>query len=322
MVNVLAESYVVQSSDTCSSIARAKLGKPIYGEKGTLKRLAALNPTLQDLNLIYPGQTIQVGDGAPVEPVQEGPPQAIAPQATPASTPEPVVEKAPEKTPERVVAEEEYIPPGIELGLITGMTDLQATSLENGTRATLGSNLNLGVRAAWAHEWSEKFQTSLAWSLSILSFKPPTSTNKTLDSSSHVMQALAVGGSYRLSESLFLQLSYEMKDQIFITAKDSTTIALDSVSISDLKLGLRWRILEFHRFELGFVPSFSYLFSKASDGYSVHSGQEYAGRIYVSREFAAFILEGSFGLVFRDQNTDLVTQTETDTLLGVTFRLK
>ena len=136
------------------------------------------------------------------------------------------------------------------------------------------------------------------------------------------MQALAVGGSYRLSAPLFLQLSYEMKDQIFITAKDSTTIALDSVSISDLKLGLRWKILEFHRFELGFVPSFSYLFSKASDGYSIHSGQEYAGRIYVAREFAAFILEGSFGLVFRNQDTDQVTQTETDTLLGVTFRLK
>ena len=56
-----AEGYIVKRDDTLSGIARAHFGKPIYGNRGSLARLLALNPKHSaSPDAIYPGQRIEL----------------------------------------------------------------------------------------------------------------------------------------------------------------------------------------------------------------------------------------------------------------------
>jgi hypothetical protein len=50
--------YVVKKSDIASSILSRSGLKPIYKKNGFLRRLQRINPEIDDLNIIFPGQKI------------------------------------------------------------------------------------------------------------------------------------------------------------------------------------------------------------------------------------------------------------------------
>ncbi len=54
------EAYVVQPGEVLSTIAQRLVGEPIYGKRGSLKRLIEANPQLLDPNSLLPGQTLTI----------------------------------------------------------------------------------------------------------------------------------------------------------------------------------------------------------------------------------------------------------------------
>ena len=57
----MASMVVVKRGDTLSEIAQRYLGSPVYPKDGSLSKLKSANPGINDLDLLLPGQTIELG---------------------------------------------------------------------------------------------------------------------------------------------------------------------------------------------------------------------------------------------------------------------
>jgi hypothetical protein len=55
------DTHLVQRGETFSQIARRYLGNPVYRTSGSLAKLKQLNPEINDENIIFPGQKINLG---------------------------------------------------------------------------------------------------------------------------------------------------------------------------------------------------------------------------------------------------------------------
>lgn len=60
-------AYQVEEGDTLSEIAAEQVGRPIFGEKGSLKKVLEKNPQLTNPDLIFPGTVLDLDEAAPIE---------------------------------------------------------------------------------------------------------------------------------------------------------------------------------------------------------------------------------------------------------------
>src|SRR5438046_513574 len=70
--HAVAEFYKVKIGDTLSSIiTEKKLGGPIFGPQGSLRKMLAVNPQIKNANRIFPGDLVEIDFNAPVSPPTE-----------------------------------------------------------------------------------------------------------------------------------------------------------------------------------------------------------------------------------------------------------
>jgi len=59
-----SETYTVKKGDTIANIARTHYGEPVFGPKGTIKKIYKLNPSLKPEVPLEPGMQVELEDGA------------------------------------------------------------------------------------------------------------------------------------------------------------------------------------------------------------------------------------------------------------------
>jgi hypothetical protein len=347
--NAGATTYVVRDGDSLSKIAQKNLGSPVYPETGSLKKLLALNPQIQDPTFILPGTVLELGaqdlqttacvlPSADRTPAQE--PEIVtapAPSAIPATAEVPVAAASPVASPIPAApfvvtapSQPDKQPDKTagtfgELGVETGFSFSKIVATDPNTQATasLYSNLDPTVGLNWKQHWSDSWESFLRFSYMQTSFQDPTP--RTLSQSNEGVYGFGFGVKALVSRtfSLIFQAGYDQ--ELFVQNVSSETLALLRISTPSATAGAQWELIKSGPFALGLGASLGALGPGSASGYTTRFGESYSGSAYLEEELRAInaVLRGEVYYQQRDQNSSVVNQSETDigASIGLTWRL-
>jgi hypothetical protein len=204
----------------------------IWGDKGILSKIAKLNPHIEDLNHLKPGQLVAIGDidqnlekyskvvsasrrdqvtrnrasrsiaesdSTPlIQPVAQETPVQTTEQPAVQATPQPAVQTtslpiATQKDP--VLPTEPKRFGWFTIAPSFSYSLLTATDKSSGVQAVLPSNLNSGAAFQWGQHWNQNFESSLNLAVEQTSFAQPTS-GESLDNASHTLTQFSLQSSF------------------------------------------------------------------------------------------------------------------------------
>lgn len=330
--NAGAYTYVVKKGNSLSKITGQLVPGPAWGKNGSLKKVLALNPQIQNPNFILPGQIINIDGILSNEQVQcaglERMPAAVdeveSPSEETSNAPAPVaaepvappapadVEKAPAFKRRAVVA---LIP----FYTLSGITAKDNTS---GITSTFASLYNAGIRAAYIQEWTPSTQSFVSLKFSQIAFEQPTDSSRSIVNSKAFLSGVALGLSTGLTSRLNLELSADYQKEVFARAVSTQSATIDAVTIPSLGAKISFDIVDLDPFVLGLSSLVLIKMSTTTDAYIVKMGTQYGAIIYLKQfvgdnEASNFQTELSF--TARDQGTSLIHQIQTDLTLGLRY---
>jgi LysM repeat protein len=305
--------YMAKKGDVLSSIAQEKMKGPVWGKKGNLNSLLALNPKINNPDLIYPGQEIQLPDDVIAE--------ATATQTRSVASVSPAceVKRAPaaDEAAAPTTAVTPLTPPPagnalIELSPYYGLSSISATDKATGNPASLASSINAGLDVHYYQLWSESFRTFIDLNLGTLSFEQPTDSTKSVQNSSTFMSGFGLGADFSLSSALTFRVFGEYQKEAFVRSASTDAVTVDAVSVPELGGRLSLDLLKKNSLTLGVSGDFSEFFQTATAGYTVLQGNEYGGALYFKQDVGGSALQTELGYFSRQQNTSITDQTERD----------
>jgi len=328
--------YVVRPGDTLSTIAQKQIGSPIFRKgDGSLFKLLKLNSTINDADLIYPGQRLVIreseiqslaeAESTPKTQSETSPRQLASTESSPEkalAVEAPKACEAPADKTSPVASKQIEIPHHLLLDASMGMTTLTSTDAAATTGATLFSSQDLGVQAGWQQDWSDSFSTKFSAKFRSVDFQPPTSSTKSIADSKKVTTGLALGGERKLSSKFSLNYGASYNQELFLRGLTSSTVGVDSVAVPKFSLGAVYQIYAVGKTSIGVNGSYDYLLGATTDGYTVSSGMAYQGGIYLKRRYG-IDKSVEFNINYRDraQNTSLVSFHEKTVFGTLVFSL-
>lgn len=297
--------YIVKKGDTFSEIIWHKVGSPLCGKNGNLSKLISLNSHIKNPHKIKPGQKIMFEQ-----------PRTIAQDDISAESPEEVIVEKPESS-EASVSKENLDPyssysiaPSFYFSTINGKES------SNSTKAELVSNLNFVVNGTWSQNWSNKFSTSLQASIrreEYYSFEGITLDNKSL-----IQGSFGVGARYKFSDKFTFKSLLGYSQETFYRATSINTLAIESVALPKLMMGVGAKLFKIHQYELNFNAQGIATASAKSGEYDIELGTGYRTSLEFSEEFVKS--NKSFGCdIFYSslsQDSGLVDQTKKEVGAG------
>jgi hypothetical protein len=315
--------YVAKKKDVLSEIARKTIKGPVWGKHGSLNTLIALNPKIENPNLIFPKQEILIPD--------EVIGQALATQSqrSIAQLPSPPVACEVKRAPAAEIAtapaqvsppstltsppKETSSPSMLEFSPYYGLTSISATDKGTGNPASLASSINAGLDVRYYQLWSESFRTFVDLNLGTLSFEQPTDSSKSVQNSSTFMSGVGFGADFSLSPALTFRIFGEDQKEAFVRSASTNAVTVDAVSVPEVGGKLSLDLFKKNSLTFGVAGEFSELFQAPTAGYTVLTGNEYGGNIYFKQGVAgSSVLQTELGYLSRQQSTSITNQTERD----------
>ncbi len=302
---VEAAEYLVRKGDTLSEIAARQLGGPIYGEKGAIHRILALNPSITDPNRVSIGQKLALeAEPAPVLATTEAPPASRAPAAE--------------------------APPVVEVrdpnvyGIITVSPNFESTAIsatDNTSAATakLLSKSNAGVSLSYAQRWSQSFETEFFFGLKWLKMAAPQSGSLLNDSPT--LSSYGVRACVSPNQAFHYGAGVTFEQAPFLKGVSVTEVTLDALTVPTLHAFAGYDFLARGPFTLGVSADAGLGLPTDSGTYQTKTNPSYGGDVHV-RQDISHSLQAEIGLGARVKNedTNLVKQSETD--YGIALKLR
>ncbi len=189
---------------------------------------------------------------------------------------------------------------------------LVSQALSGGEQVTLASSSYLGLGARFVAHYQDHFDTFLGIKLAEISFKPLTSTTKTLDNRSNLLVTIEAGTIVQLLPRLNLGFTFALENDLFVRSVTNTQFTQESVLIPSLGANLSYALAKLKAFEVDLTGVFEEKLSASTDNYTVNHGELVGGLVMIKRYVRgedAFDL--SLGVFKRYQGTSLTDQTET-----------
>lgn len=330
--------HVVRHGDTLSQIAQDNLRGRVYGRRGSLAKLLTLNPKLDQNGHIIVGQKIRLGTDAqpgwreshmtPVAANENSHPRTPASEdgrlttAAQGQTPEATVPSGPVAlAPIQCAAPTESqsdIDHGAEFTVGYQFTTLQSTDGTSGATATLITDRDLNVGAAWKQVWTSGFRSFAAFNVRNVDFSAPTSSTKSLTNPSQTLLGLQMGVDHQIGERLQLKYSLGYGNQLFMHAVTANSLSVDSVAVPSAALAAHLRFFTVGKTSMGLNASATYLFSGTTDTYSVGSGTALDGALTLKREDQERTMGVALGYRDRSQSTSSLNVRE-DNIYGLIY---
>ena len=273
----------------------------IWGKKGMLVQLQKINPSLNDVNRVYPGMVIDIGE------IGKEPPVAAPAQIQAVAAPAPIAR------PDRYG--EFSVQPNFAFAVLDSMDNT------SGGQATLLSKLNAGMTFSWRQHWNDYFQTAIILGTSRQSYEYQDDLI-TLDTASRNLSefGVRVQGAPLDSTRLVIDSSVRFRQELFIRASGLNALTLDAIRIPEVSAGVQYLMVELWPFSISVNGHATAFLPARSTIYSLETGMGYdfGGELgmAVSRTLR---LNGGFYFSSRTQNSSIAEQMEQD--LGFTFGL-
>jgi hypothetical protein len=285
----------------------------LWGRKGAVARVAALNPQIRDINRLRPGMVIDIGKYAP---------RPNTHRRVPASLPQTQPQSAAEAIHPKDISDERY-------GLLAvspefSFSRINSTDKSTGGSASYLSNLNPGLRISWGQHWSNRFQTSLNLRIRSETYQIPPGF--TLEKTSRTLADFGLGARWIPLESipdLAIDSGLDFRQELFARSTSPTSTSLDGVMVPELAAGLRYRVLDLSPFSVTLHAQGLFLFPQSTTSYSIQSGTGSSSGAVVTESLSKNVqMSGDLWYSTRSQNSSIATQNRSDVGLtfGVNFR--
>lgn len=304
-----AESFTVRKGDTLSEIARTFMGKPIYGKRGSLRKIIALNPQIKNPNFIRPGQIVYIDqqtEVAEVEPVS-------APAQTSVNTEdtfevEPVIELiAPREIAAPEVAE---FSPRSRLGVSTGFEYFAINATDKATKddAKLISTTTPLINTYWELQWSEKYSSRLNIGYAAEVLVKDKNTDKKLKNASGVRTNFGLDITRKMSEKFRIRALAAYSRRAFLKAESQNVVRLDRINGLEVGGGFDYDFIQRGNAAFGIGLQATLLAPARGPGYSTETGYASLANLYFRHQLRSAMLEANTYYGYWDQQTKYVSQ--------------
>ncbi|MGZ3722515.1 MAG: LysM peptidoglycan-binding domain-containing protein [Bdellovibrionales bacterium] len=193
-----AETYTVKKGDTLASIARTRYGEPVFGPKGTIKKIYKMNPSLKANIPLEKGQKIKLESKIADFPAEQVLPLKAAPVTEAPEVPTPPLDTASYLNAAQKAAHEKDLKPEVTeahepvheavhekaekndeehshnyFSFIASYSLIAQTATESvsGESFAMHSNPAVNAEIGWDHWWNDSFSTLLTYSATQISSK-------------------------------------------------------------------------------------------------------------------------------------------------------
>ena len=318
-----ANTVVVKRGNSLSKIAGQLVPGPVWGENGSLKKIRALNPHIQNPNFIVPGMTIDIDIDGVVNPAQA---TGAGPWRIPAEASDPVATEEQQVTGSaQNLSDAQKVPP-FERGALLALTPsyafsgISATDSATGRVSSVASQYNVGVRSTYFQEWSPFTRSFVGLKLGHISFDRPTDSSLRIADDKKFLSEIQIGANFNLSSRLSLATEADYKKELFARAVSTQIAKVEAVAIPSLGAKLAYDFIRLRPFSLGVSTSFTVKGPAKTDGFNVRLGAQYGSTIYLKQfvsESGSPSFQTELSYLTRMQNTSLTKQTQKDLTLEV-----
>jgi hypothetical protein len=283
--------YTVQLGDTFSKIIYEKMGSPLYGEKGSLKKFILLNNQIKNPHRIKPGDIIQLNETEVTKKIEIEP---IYTEKKPASY-------------------QSVFPYSLfSFAPSFYFSTLKGKDLDDYTTAEFVSSVNILLKGAWTQKLTEKFETHLQAHLRKETYQSSGSID--LKNTSLTQGSFGFGARYSLNENYAMNSLLSFSQETFYRAKNAGSLTLESLTIPRLALGLDYKIIQFHQYRLDFHGAGMVMMPTKSKDYDLDLGTGYKTALSLTEEMnnsnKTFGCDFSFTYFRQDSNLIELTKKE------------
>jgi len=188
--------YTVQFGDTFSKIIYEKMGSPLYGEKGSLKKFILLNKQIKNPHRIKPGDIIQINE------------------VTKKMESEPVLSE------NKPASYQSAFPYSLfSFAPSFYFSTLKGKDLDDDTTAEFVSSVNILLKGSWTQKLTEKFETHLQAHLRKETYQSSGSID--LENTSLTQGGFGFGARYSLNENYAINSLISFSQETLYRAKTS-----------------------------------------------------------------------------------------------------
>ena len=302
----------------------------LWGKNGAIARIAAMNPTIQDVNHLRPGMVIDIGDYGqelPSNPVAAPlPPAPAISTRSPSSAPDQPIETPSSVRPVQTEGSKEPPATGEVYGNVWVAADssfsrIDAIDKGTGGTAIFLSNLTPGLRLSWGQHWSGRVQTSLDLGLRFESFNAPSGIQ--LNNATHTNADLGLSAKWIPFDALprlAIQSGLAVRTIYFVRSESVSATRLDSAIIPGLTLGLRYRALEVSAFSAVLYAQGTVLLPSSMPTYTIQTGSSAKLGMGLTQNLSRhYQITGDLWYHRMSQDSSIATQSFSD--IGLTFGL-
>lgn len=260
-------TYVVQPGDTLSQISQRELGGPVWGSKGTLKKVQSLNPQVKNLDRIYPKDVIILSD------------EPVADQSEPTPVPEPEPAPVPAASAEGDAANSVLNSQHrFRILGIVGDTEIKGRDDDNRFATTLHSKTNTGFAVGWDYRLSAT--TSVGLSASVIQSQFASTADGRFKGVEHSLAGFGANVAYDFAPQWHTVFSIGVQQFYFLTENTATALVLEPVFVDNGGLSVAYDILNGSSLISGLEIHATYALPANASNFDVHSGFTYGTMVY------------------------------------------
>ncbi len=307
--------HIVREGEVLSRMAQRYFGRPIYTRSGALKKILSLNPGLEPPFRIYPGQSIRVGGDSEDE-TQPLPSDRKPSGTEPQTQPEARTLPQPQPQPRDAfrAANSIEVAPAWEFFRIDGFDPV------NLGRAAILSRTHLNVPVFWRQHWSRSSSSYVRFRVSHTTFDPNAST--VLTTGALTQYGFAMGGRHEWARGQFIGGEASLDQRPFFAAPNISSVAIQSVIIPRIAVRSETTLAQTDPFRFGFHLEGGFLLPSYSSSYSIRSGYEYGGGLFLEQSFERSLIGASISFKQAQQDSSIVEQNITTLGFGLHYRIR
>jgi hypothetical protein len=280
--------HLVKFGETLSGVALKYFTTPIYSSKGSLAKLLKINPEIEDPNLVYPGQRINLRQ-----------------------------DETKENQMVKIEINDDLDDQNISFWATASFAYffIKSKLLDNDSLAYAYSDLSPGLKVGVDIEWSKSFSTFTSLQFQHANFS--ISDNKNLKGSKRIKSYLDMGLIKKIG-NLDAILSFQVSNSYFLRSVDIDSLTIENNLASFLSTSLDWHLFKSNNLGLSFGPEFALLIPLEGSNFYYTNGHKW--NLHMSQHFTYMKRRYRLKLYYdlMKLQTNQVEQTSTQIALELT----